>query len=120
MVWLVLALAPAGASAGQEIYPTFFTKFRFEASSGESEKFEGKIDSSKGSCVKDRKIVLYRKKNGDKNKVGSDKTDGKGKFSIGVGNGPPKNGKYFAQAKDANSGNGGTCLEENSAKVTIS
>ena len=110
---LVLGLAPAGASAGQEIYPTFFTKFKFE-----SGKFSGKIDSSKGSCVKDRKITLYRKKNGDRKSIGSDKTNNKGKFSIGTG-GNPKDGKYFAQAKEAGTGNGGTCLEENSAKVTI-
>ena len=47
--------------------------------------------------MKDRKVALYRKKNGDKKKLGSDQTNAKGKFSIGVGGGP-KNGKYFAEA----------------------
>jgi hypothetical protein len=113
-VALCVAIGGQTASAGQAVYPTFFTKFKFE-----SGKFSGKINSSKGSCVKDRKIVLYRKKDGDRKKIGSDSTNGEGKFAIGTGGGAPKNGKYFAQAKETGAGHGGTCLEESSAKVTI-
>ncbi len=68
--------------------------------------------------MKNRKIVLYRKKNGDKKKLGSDKTNDKGKFKIGVG-GNPKNGKYFAEA-DAKGVGDGTCQSQKSAKVEIS
>jgi len=109
---LLIAAGPAGAGSTTD-YPTFFVKFRF--SSGQ---FSGKIDSSKGKCVKDRKIVLLRKKNGDKKKLGSDKTNDKGKFKIGTG-GNPKNGKYFAKADAENVGSD-TCGGEKSAKVEIS
>lgn len=121
---LVCAGLAAGASAGQSQYPTFFTKFKFEASTSSEEKFSGQIDSSKSKCIKDRKIVLYRKKNGDKSKIGDDKTNNKGKFTIGVGNGPPKDGKYYAEAKESSytgdSGSKITCGDAKSGSVTIS
>ena len=105
----VLVAGVGTASAGTGAAPTFFTKFALDGS-----KFSGKITSSKSKCEKSRKIVLYRKKNGDKKKLGSDKTNDKGKFKIGVGNNP-KNGKYFAQAKETNK-----CQGEKSAKVELS
>ena len=119
----VLATGVGLASAGlQTEFPTFFVKFKFEASSGE--KFSGKIDSSKGKCVDGRKVTVYRKKSGDKTKLGSDKTNDKGKFKVGVGNGPPKDGKYLAQVKqstfEANDGNRITCKPETSVSVKIS
>jgi hypothetical protein len=121
---LLCAFAASTASAGQSQYPTFFDKFKYEASSSGNDKFSGKIDSSKGNCVKGRKVVLYRRKSGDKKKLGSDKTNNKGKFSIGLGDGPPKNGKYFAEAKKSSFENGKgdkiTCGGADSAKVTLS
>lgn len=120
------ACACAGlASAGlQNQFPTFFVKFKFEASTSSGKSFAGKIDSAKGNCIKGRKVVVYRKKSGDKTKLGSDKTDGKGKFSVGVGSGKPKNGKYFAEVKklsfNDDSGDKQTCLEAKSGSVTIS
>ena len=74
--------------------------------------------------MKGRKVTVFRKKNGDKDKLGSDKTNKKGKFSVGVGGGKPKNGKYFAQVKESSyeSGSGDriTCLDVKSGSVTIS
>jgi hypothetical protein len=121
----IFALGAGVASAGlQNQYPTFFEKFKFEASTSSQEKFSGKIDSSKSKCVKDRKVKVYRKKNGNKDKLGSDKTNNKGKFSVGVGNGPPKDGKYFAEVKESSytggDGDKVTCLDNKSGSVSIS
>jgi len=107
----------AGAAAGgPSDSPTFFTEFDFGGG-----KFAGKIDSGTAKCKRNRTIALYRKKNGNTKNVGSDKTNDKGKFKIGIGN--PKNGKYVAQAKESSyeDGNGDriTCLEEKSAKVEL-
>jgi hypothetical protein len=120
-----LALLAGVAHAGlQNQYPTFFTKFKFEASTSSQEKFAGKIDSQKSKCVKGRSVKVYRKKNGNKDKLGSDKTNNKGKFSVGIGNGPPKDGKYFADVKEssytADDGDKVTCLDEKSGSVKIS
>ncbi len=120
----VLALFAATATAGlQDTYPTFFDKFKFEAGGG-SQEFSGKIDSGKSNCIKGRKVNVFRKKNGDKDKLGSDKTNGKGKFSVGVGGGKVKNGKYYAEVKESTfqSGSGDqiTCLDVKSGSVTIS
>ncbi len=122
IVAIAAALVPAIALAGGNTYPTAYTKFKYELKNGEA-SFKGQIDSTKGNCVKDRKVVLYRKKNGDKKKLGGDHTNNKGKFDIDLGMGAPKNGTYFSevnQAKIGNSGNKNTCLSQQSPKVKLS
>ena len=116
-----LALVPsAGAGTQQTQYPTQFTKFKYEVSDGKA-KFEGKIDSSKSNCIPDRKVKLYRKSNGNNKKVGGDETSGKGKFSIGLGSPPAKDGKYYAEVNEANVGNNGnTCLAKTSGSIKLS
>jgi 5-hydroxyisourate hydrolase-like protein (transthyretin family) len=121
----VLTAGAGPASAGvQNQFATFFVKFKFQASTSSGEKFSGKIDSNKGKCVEGRKVTVYRKKNGNKKKLGSDKTNDKGKFKVGVGDGPPKNGKYFAEVKEstfeADDGDRVTCRGETSGSVKIS
>jgi hypothetical protein len=116
----VVALGPGTAAAGGEQYPTVFTKFKYKLSGGEAQ-FKGQIDSSKGGCVPDRKVKLFRKKSGDTDKVGGDHTDNKGKFEIDVGS--PKDGKYYVEAKQAKIGSSSspkTCLARTSGSVKIS
>ena len=116
-------LVPAMALAGGNTYPTAYTKFKYQLKNGEA-SFKGQIDSTKGNCVKDRKVVLYRKKNGDKKKLGGDHTNNKGKFDIDLGMGAPKNGTYFSEVNQAkignNSGSKNTCLSQQSPKVKLS
>jgi hypothetical protein len=122
IVMIAAALVPAVALAGGKSFPTAFTKFKYELKNGES-SFKGQIDSTKGNCIKDRKVVLYRKKNGDKKKLGGDHTNNKGKFDIDLGGGAPKNGTYFSEvnkSKIGNSGNKNTCLSQQSPKVKLS
>jgi len=112
---------PGPATAANTQYPTFFTKFKYELKDGEA-TFKGKIDSSKGGCVGDRKVVLYRKKNGENKKLGGDHTNEKGKFSIDLGNGPPKNGTYHAVVNKSKIGssNDKTCLDRKSPSLKLS
>jgi hypothetical protein len=116
------AIGPASALAGGNQYPTFFTAFKYKLKNGES-KFKGQIDSTKGNCIKDRKVVLYRKKNGDKKKLGGDHTNNKGKFDIELGGGNPKSGTYFAVVNQAkigdNDGKKNTCLSQKSPKLKL-
>ena len=103
----VAAIGPASALAGGNQYPTFFTAFKYKLENGESQ-FKGQIDSTKGNCVGDRKVVLYRKKNGDKKKLGG---------------GNPKSGTYFAVVNQAkigdNEGKKNTCLSQTSPKLKL-
>ena len=118
----VLVPSAIGAGTGQTQYPTSFTKFKYEVSGGEA-TFEGKIDSDKSGCIPDRKVKLYRKKSGDEKKLGGDKTNNKGKFSIDVGTPPLKDGTYYSeveQAKIGSSGNKKTCLAKTSGSVKLS
>ena len=118
----VAAIGPASALAGGNQYPTFFTAFKYKLKNGESQ-FKGQIDSTKGNCVGDRKVVLYRKKNGDKKKLGGDHTSNKGKFDIELGGGKPKSGTYFAIVNQAkigdNEGKKNTCLSQKSPKLKL-
>ena len=104
--------AGTAAGAGPSDYPTFVVEFERSQNS-----FAGKIDSRKGRCEKDRKVILYRKRDKQKNKLGADKTNDKGKFKVRVGANPDA-GKYFAQVKSRNFANG-TCRGEKSAKVEL-
>jgi len=118
----VAAIGPASALAGGNQYPTFFTAFKYKLKNGESQ-FKGQIDSTKGNCVGDRKVVLYRKRNGDKKKLGGDHTNNKGKFDIELGGGKPKSGTYFAVVNQAkigdNEGKKNTCLSQKSPKLKL-
>jgi hypothetical protein len=119
----VAILVPASAIAGGNDYATFFTAFKYKLKNGES-KFKGQIDSGKGNCVKDRKVVLYRKKNGNKKKLGGDHTNNKGKFEIEIGKAKLKNGTYFAEVNQAKIGNNdgkkNNCLSTKSPKLKLS
>jgi len=118
----VAAIGPASALAGGNQYPTFFTAFKYKLKNGESE-FKGQIDSTKGNCVGDRKVVLYRKENGDMKKLGGDHTNNKGKFDVELGGGKPKSGTYFAVVNQAkigdNEGKKNTCLSQKSPKLKL-
>ena len=111
---------PAGAAAGQTQFATFFTRFKLERSSSSSE-FKGTIDSSKGKCVKGRKVKLLRKHNGNTKTLGHDKTNGDGKFEIKLSTGRPSNGKYYSKVKKKQFDNGKkTCLSVTSGSIKVS
>ena len=118
------ALAAPAALAGlqQEQFPTQFTKYEYKVSNGEA-TFKGKIDSADSGCVKGRKVKLIRKHNGNEKKLGDDKADSKGKFSIDGGSFPPKDGKYYAEVKEITIGSGeneAICLAKTSASIKLS
>ena len=123
IVACLAGIGPASALAGGNQYPTFFTAFKYKLKNGEA-KFKGQIDSTKGNCVGDRKVGLYKKKNGNKKKLGGDHTSGKGKFDIELGGGKPKSGTYFAVVNQAkigdNEGKKNTCLSQQSPKLKLS
>ena len=67
-----------------------------------------------------RQVKLFRKHNGSKKKLGSDKTNSKGKFSIGT-SGKVKDGSYYSKVskKDFDSGKK-VCEDVTSGKIKIS
>jgi hypothetical protein len=115
----LLALVATSAWAATTKYPTIFTEFKLQTSSSGG-KFKGQIDSTKSKCISKRQVKLFRKHNGNKKKLGGDKTNGKGKFSIGI-SGKLKNGSYYAKVskKDFDSGKK-ICEDVTSGKIKIS
>jgi hypothetical protein len=63
--------------------------------------------SNENKCANGRKVIVFRVKNGDKDKVGTDTASPNGdKYQWSVGN--PGNGKYFAKAKETSRCEGDT------------
>jgi hypothetical protein len=118
-VIVTAALATGTAFAGGAQYPTVFTKFKYKLESGTA-TFKGEIASGKGGCIKDRKVVLYRKHSGETQKRGGGHTNGNGKFVIDLGSGPPKNGTYYATVKQSALSGSSTCLARTSGTVKLS
>ena len=87
------ALAPAAAQAGN----TDVTIDQYNGSS-----FIGEVKSSKGSCVNNRKVKLFKKGSSKDQKIGSDKSapgkgDSEGVWIITLEGAPP--GDYYAKVK---------------------
>jgi hypothetical protein len=95
-------LATVAAAAGEPLeYPTFIAgevaSYMISASGDvHYRKFGGQIGSPASECVPDRKVSLYRKRHGDKKKLGSDTTDAVGEWKIKVSS---TNGKYSYKVK---------------------
>ena len=115
----LLAIVATTAWAATTKYPTIFTEFKLQAGSSGG-KFKGQIDSTKSKCVNGRQVKLFRKHNGNQKKLGGDKTDSKGKFSIDI-SGKLKNGSYYSKVskKDFDSGKK-VCKSVESGKIKIS
>jgi hypothetical protein len=118
----LVALGAGVASAATVKYNTAFQQFKFK-SDGSGGEFKGKLASRKEACIKQRKVKLIRKSSGNEKKLGSDKTNGNGKWDIDLSGGQLKNGKYFAEVTKKDLGGDGekqVCLSEKSGKIEIS
>jgi hypothetical protein len=95
-------LGAVPASAGEPLeYPTFIQSYYATYVVTTSDvfhfkKFVGEIGSPVSECVPDRKVSLYRKRHGNKRKLGSDTTDAVGRWKIKVSS---TNGKYVHKVK---------------------
>jgi hypothetical protein len=102
-VSILVALAlPASASAATP--SKVVVSFKLPA-------FNGKVQSSKAACTKDRKVKLYRVKAGPDKLLGTDRTDDKGKWLIPA---KLKSGDYYAKAPKS-----GTCAAAKSGILPV-
>ena len=92
MVCVGLALAGV-ASAGDPPYPTDVT---IREQNGD---FHGKVKSPEGGpqCIEDRKVTVFKKRDGRDKRINSDTTDPGGNWN--TGNTHVGKGKYYARAK---------------------
>jgi hypothetical protein len=119
----LLGVAASVAVAGNATkIPTRYDKFKL-SSSGNEATFSGRLASPQQKCLKGRDVKLFRKHSGEKDKVGKDTSDSKGKFSIKLGGFPPKDGKYFAKAQEKRFGSSNDeklCVEADSPSIKVS
>jgi hypothetical protein len=132
---LVVGLVGSGLASGAENKVKVKTKVTMKlVGSDYGDKFTGKVKAKpknvsgkakkkfKKKCKKKRKVTVFQKVAGGKERVGADKTNKKGKWSVNVG-GLADPGRYFAQAKKKNVKVGsakGVCKKGKSKKVTVS
>lgn len=107
----VAAFAPGIASAAKFNTTTTFAI----APSGKA--FTGKVSSPRGACVPNRTVNLQRKLAGQSSfvKIGSDKTDNQGKWSVGT---TPKNGAQYRAVVASKKVSGNTCKSTTSNTLT--
>jgi hypothetical protein len=101
-----LTLALGSASAATIEYESFFTKLKLSEKS-EGSTYSGRVGSTKKGCVKKRKVKVMYKRGGETDKIGSARTDKKGKFRIEISGGSLERGKYYAIAKKRSYKRGG-------------
>jgi len=75
--------------------------------------FHGKLVSKRQSCVGNRRVKMFRERNGKKVKLGSDKSNAKGKWKIPVGKNL-KPGTYYATVAKR-----GNCKGDKSSTLPI-
>jgi hypothetical protein len=78
------------------------------------ELFKGHLTSGEDSC-KRAKVKVFRKHHGDDHKIGSDKTDSKGKLKLQKG---VRDGKYYATVASS-AVDAGTCESETSKTLKV-
>jgi hypothetical protein len=83
----------------------------------EGTNFHGKVKSHHHKCIKHRKVTVKRKKSGNDQKIGSDKSNNKGKWKVLTG--PVPSGKYYAVAKKKTLGNGHVCKKGKSPTIAV-
>jgi hypothetical protein len=86
----VLVAAPA-AGAAKPHATRIVVSLKFPA-------FHGSLKSGDDSCIAGRSVAMYRKRGGKTKKLGSDTSDGHGKWQVSVGKNLTS-GEYFAAVK---------------------
>ncbi len=88
---IAISGALIGAGAAQAGVPSTVTI------KGPGGDFSGKVKSDVDSCVADRTVIVFKKTKSGKKKIGSDNTDGDGRWS--TGNSGQTRGKFYAKVK---------------------
>ena len=101
----MLALPSLGIGAGRNS-TTIVVSLKFPA-------FHGTLSSPRKACLGDRKVKMYRERNGKKKLLGRDTSEDKGKWKIPVGKNLTSGAHYATVAKR------GKCKGDKSQVLTI-
>ena len=123
LVAMISALAMGALSADAAKVKKYNTQVTINFVGGTyGDKFNGKVKSPNKKCRKGRTVVVKRNESGSDPKIGTDKSNKKGKWEVDVGGLAPA-GKYYAIAKKKNLGkkNGvkQICKKARSKSVTV-
>ncbi len=105
------ALAPAVASAAN-----FGSQVSIGFTRSPSDRFRGKVTSSKASCYRNRKVAVYRRLNGPDHLMGTRTTDTTGAWRLLTST---PTGDYYAKAR-AKTITSGTCTPAQSIVTHVS
>lgn len=109
-----IAAVVAAAGAGEALAGGGGVKTNVTLKSVEPQGANGRVTSPKKACVRGRKVTLHYVIKGEKNpRVGSDKTNRKGKFEIEE---PLFAGAYYAKVAKKSLGKKGYCKAKKSKR----
>ena len=84
--------------------------------------YHGKVKSDYEECEAGRKVILYRKKPGQDQKIGKDFANHNGKWNVSISGDPPNGAKYYAKVRNfeaSSTGTGISCANDKSPTVTF-
>lgn len=83
IVALVLAVAMAGPASAHKV--SFHTKLKARGVIGPPYEIKGKVSSPRDACERNRTIKVFHKDANDTQQVGTERTNGRGKFTFTFG-----------------------------------
>ena len=104
-----------GSASAATVFPTSVT-INFTPGAA-ADVFSGKVSSPNANCVSHRHVVLRRKVDGPDIRMGTDRSEDNGRWSIDVEGGAPA-GQYYAKVT-AKSIAAGTCAAARSTTITV-
>jgi hypothetical protein len=113
----VLAVAAVAVPA----FATNVVKFDSKVTiSSKPPAFHGHVKSDKSACEKQRKVKLFKQRQGSDKLLGKDKSNNRGKWEVEVD--PLKSGAYYAKVVRRKEGTAGTifvCRGDTSKTVVV-
>ena len=84
--------------------------------------YHGKVRSAYAECEAGRKVILYRKKPGQDQKIGKDNANDNGRWKVAISGSPPNGAKFYAKVRNvevSSTGTGISCANDRSPTVTF-
>jgi hypothetical protein len=78
--------------------------------------FRGRL-KPRGPCARRERVIVFRKRNGERFRVGRDKTNRRGRYVVNAPD--PRRGNYFAKARRTEEPALGTCLAVRSKRLPL-
>jgi hypothetical protein len=114
----VIGVVVIGASSVRAASFGSRVTIHFDAAGAARDVFRGRVFSPSESCRSKRRVVVFRRHHGPDTRIGSDRSEDNGRWSVDVeGHAAP--GRYYANAPRRDLASGNFCEGDRSRTITI-